>query len=115
MNTMDSKNDEFGNNFITLTDDNGEKFELEHLDTLEKDGNTYMAFIPAEMSISDEYELMILKVELEEGTGDELLATIDDEDELNEVFEIFQERLENAFEEGEDEDDEEAELSREGY
>ena len=53
---------------------------------------------------------MILRVEPEEGTGEEILATIEDEDLLQTVFQIFSERLENYFEEQEQE-----ELSREGY
>lgn len=114
MNTMDSKSDEFGNNFITLTDDNGDKFELEHLDTLEQNGNTYMAFIPAEMSLADEYELMILKVEPDTESGDDMLVTIEDEAELNEIFAVFSERLEAAFDDDE-ELDEEAEAAKEGY
>ena len=46
--------DAFGNDFITLTDDEGNSFELEHLDTLEIDDETYMAFLPADMSEDDE-------------------------------------------------------------
>lgn len=114
MSTMRSKNDEFGNNFLTLTDDNGQEFELEHLDTLEQNGEVYMAFIPAEMSVSDEYELMILKVEPDAESGEDILVTVDDEDELNSIFEIFSERLEDTFED-EDEIDEEEQAAKEGY
>ena len=105
--------EEFGPNFITLTDDAGQEIELEHLDTLEYDGETYMAFIPAEMSVEEEYELMILKVEADEDAQEEILVTVDDEDVLNTVFEKFSERLENYYEE-EAESEEEA-LRKEGY
>ena len=37
----------FGPDFITVTDEDGNEFELEHLDTLEHEGETYMAFSPA--------------------------------------------------------------------
>lgn len=113
MSTMNGKQDEFGNNFITLTDDAGQEIELEHLDTLEYDGETYMAFIPAEMSVEEEYELMILKVEADEDAQEEILVTVDDEDVLNTVFEKFSERLENYYEE-EAENEEEA-LRKKGY
>ena len=109
MSEMKENQNEYGNDILTLTDDDGNTLELEHLDTLEYQGDTYMAFIPAEMSV-EEYELMILRVEPEEGTGEEILATIEDEDLLQTVFQIFSERLENYFEEQEQE-----ELSREGY
>ena len=38
--------EEYGANFITVTDDEGNEFELEHLDTMELNGTTYMAFFP---------------------------------------------------------------------
>ena len=92
--------EEFGPDFITVTDEDGNEFELEHLDTLEYNGQTYMAFIPAEMSLEDAYELMIMKVELEDD-GEEMLVTLDDEDEEAELFQIFSERLEETFEDEE--------------
>ena len=36
-------NDEFGPNFVTLTDDEGNDIELEYVDALEHNGTTYMA------------------------------------------------------------------------
>ena len=92
--------EEYGNNFVVLTDENGKEIELEHLDTVEYNGQTYMAFIPAEMSLEDSYELIIMKVEEED--GEDVLVTLDDEDELDEMFQIFSERLEESFEEEEE-------------
>lgn len=88
----------FGNDFITLTDDDGNSFELEHLDTLEVDGETYMAFLPTDISEDDEdFGIIILKV-IEEN-GEELFGSVDDEDELNRVYDRFMEIL---FDEEED-------------
>jgi len=57
--------EDFGANFITLTDDEGNEFVLEYVDALEKDGVTYMAFFPAVEDEADEesedYGLVILK------------------------------------------------------
>ncbi len=92
--------EEYGNNFVVLTDENGKEIELEHLDTVEYNGQTYMAFIPAEMDVEDAYELLIMKIELEED-GEEALVTLDDEDEEAEMFQIFSERLEETFEDEE--------------
>ena len=39
--------EEFGADFITITDEDGQEFELEHLETIEYNGQTYMAFFPA--------------------------------------------------------------------
>lgn len=83
---------EFGNDFITVMDDDGNELELEHLDTTEIDGEIYMAFLPADMDDDDEdFGLVILKVIVE--NNEEILATIDDESELNSVYERFIERL----------------------
>ena len=92
--------EEYGNNFVVLPDENGKEIELEHLDTVEYNGQTYMAFIPAEMELDDAYELLIMKVELEDN-GEEALVTLDDEDEEAEMFQIFSERLEETFEDEE--------------
>ena len=84
--------DEYGNNFITVIDDDGNELELEHLDTLELDGELYMAFLPANMNEDDDdFGLVILKVI--EQDDEEILATIDEESELNSVYERFIERL----------------------
>ena len=68
--------EEYGNDFVVLTDEDGREIELEHLDTVEYNGQTYMAFIPAEMSLEDAYELMIMKVELED--DGEIYESIED-------------------------------------
>ncbi len=98
--------EEFGPTFVTVTDDEGNEIELEHLDTLEIDGTVYMAFFPAQFADAEEepvddeeYGLIILKVV--NHNGEELLATIDDEDELETAYEQFMEILFN------DEEDEE--------
>lgn len=99
--------EEFGPTFVTVTDDEGNDIELEHLDTLEVNGTTYMAFFPAQFADAEEepvddeeYGLIILKVINE--NGEELLATIDDEDELMAVYEQFMEIL---FDEDEEEEE----------
>ena len=98
---------EYGSDFVVLTDEEGVEQEFEHLDTLENNGITYMAFIPADVEDEEEAELVILKL-LNEGTDDEVLATIDDETELEEIFGLFMERLEEeGFEEDILDEDEE--------
>ncbi|MBR4304876.1 MAG: DUF1292 domain-containing protein [Clostridia bacterium] len=100
--------EEYGNDYVVLTDENGVEVELEHLDTVEYNDTIYMAFIPAEMKLEESYELIIMKVEKED--GEDILVTLDDEDELDEMFQIFSERLEETFE-----DEEEKEAKKEGY
>ena len=92
--------EEYGPDFITLTDEEGNEFEMEHLGTLEYNGTVYMSFVPADMDEEDEdFGLILLKVV--EKNGEEMLADIDDEEELNAVYEQFMETL---FDDEEDEE-----------
>ena len=84
--------DDYGSDFISVTDEDGNDFELEHLGTLEYQDNTYMAFVPADMDEEDEDFGLILLRAIEEN-GEQLLADIDDEAELNAVYEQFMEAL----------------------
>lgn len=90
-------NDEFGPNFVTLTDDEGNDIELEYVDALEHNGTTYMAFFPVVEEDSEdeeneeEYGLVILKSQME--NGEEFLVTIDDEEEIDKVYDIFMEQI----------------------
>ena len=87
--------EEFGPNFITITDEDGNDIELEFVDALEHNGQTYLAFYPAVEEGADEdseeYGMVILKSIME--NGEELLSTLDNEEEENEVFDLFMERL----------------------
>ena len=83
---------EYGNDYITVTDEEGNEFELEHLDTAEIDGELYMAFLPADMDEDNEdFGIVILKVTVED--DEEVLTTIEDENLLNTVYAHFIERL----------------------
>lgn len=87
--------EEFGPDFITVTDEDGNDIELELVDALEHKGQTYMAFYPAVEEGADEdsedYGMVILKT-IEED-GEELLSTLDSDAELDEVYDLFMERL----------------------
>ena len=87
--------EEYGGNFITVTDEDGNDIELEYVDALEYEGQTYMAFFPAVEDEADEesedYGLVILKSVME--NSEELLSTLDDEAELEKIYELFMEQL----------------------
>jgi len=95
--------DSFGPDFITVTDEDGNDFELELVDTLEDRGITYYAMFPAveedeatgepkDVDADDEeYGLVIMKA-IEEN-GEELLSTLDSDEELERVYELFMERF----------------------
>ncbi|MBR5534033.1 MAG: DUF1292 domain-containing protein [Ruminiclostridium sp.] len=88
--------EEYGANFITVTDDDGNEFELEHLDTIEFNGNTYLAFFPAVSEDAEEDEeeemgLILMKVIKE--NGEEILSTLDSEEETEAVYTEFMKTL----------------------
>ena len=81
--------EEYGSDFITIVDDDGAEFELEVLDTMDYKGQTYTAFLPANMDENDpDYGIVILRSVFDEN-GDELFESIDDEAELQDVYEHF--------------------------
>lgn len=95
----------FESTFITLTDEDGNEIELEYLDTLEYNGAVYMSFFPTipedesdTAEDNDDYGLIILKVISDNGEEEELV-TIEDEAELNAVYDLFMEAM---FEEEDD-------------
>ena len=85
-------NSEFGSDLITISDEDGNDFVLEHLDTIELDDTFYMAFLPTDIDEEDEdYGLVILKV-IEEN-GEDVLVSVDDDGLLENIYGQFIERL----------------------
>ena len=81
--------EEFGSDFITIVDDDGAEFELEVLDTMDYKGQSFVAFLPANMDEEDpDYGIIILRSVFDEN-GDELFESIDDDEELQDVYEHF--------------------------
>ena len=88
--------EEYGPDFITVVAEDGTEIELEYVDALEYEGNTYMAFFPTVEDEdadedSEEYGLIILKSE--EENGESYVVTVDDEELLDKVYEAFIERF----------------------
>ena len=88
--------EDFGPNFITLTDEDGNDIELEYVDAIEVDGQTYMAFFPtvddeADEAAAEDFGLVILKSVME--NGEELLSTLDSDEELDKVYDLFMEQI----------------------
>ena len=90
--------EEYGNDFVTLIDEDGNEVEFEHIDTVEYEGVTYLAFIPAELSVEEDAEGVIMQVVTDEN-GEELLEGVEDDDIADAVFNIVMERAEAEDEE----------------
>ena len=84
--------DKFGSDFITISDEDGTEYELEVLSTLEYNGSTYLAVVPAGDSLEQlQLEVSILKSVEED--GELLLCAIEDEAELQSVYDLIMDAL----------------------
>ncbi len=83
--------DEFGSDFMTIVDEDGTEYELEILSTLEYNGNTYLAVIPAGSEEELKMEVSILKSVEED--GEPILTAIEDEAELEAVYDLIMDSL----------------------
>ena len=86
----------------TLIDDDGNETTFELLDAMEVEGEEYFALTPyfgddAEAALQDDGEVVILKSAIDEA-GEEIMQSIDDEEEYERIGKIFMERLEEMFE-----------------
>ena len=91
----------YGSNYITSEDEDGNEFELEQIATLAYKDSDYSLFLPADMSEEDpDYGYIILRIEEED--NEEVYCSVDDEDELVAVYDMFMEQL---FDEDEDTDE----------
>ena len=100
---------EYGNDILTLEDDDGVEHTFEVLDSIENAGTRYLALSPIyddpQQTLADSGELVILRVV--EADGEQFLETIHREDEMDEIADIFMERLEEDYDViSEDEDEE---------
>ena len=68
--------DEYGSDFLTIVDEDGKEYELEVLSTLEYNGATYLAVVPAG-----------------EEDGEPILLAIEDEEELQTVYRLIMDSL----------------------
>lgn len=87
-------------NIVILNDENGNEVKFEFLDLVELDDEEYVVLLPVtEEGEEDEGEVVILKVEDndDEESEEESYVSVEDEDTLNKVFEIFKEKFKDDF------------------
>jgi len=96
---------------LVLIDENGDEEEFEYIDSIRMDSKEYVILAPLNQndqsgSEDDDFEeIVILRVDAKEN-GEESLVTVDDENELDSVFEEFKNRIEEVFSFEFDEEDE---------
>ena len=87
--------DQYGSDFITITDEDGTEYELEVLLTLEYNGAAYIAAVPVATELNPE----VLVFRSEDEDGDPILCVIEDEDELEAVNNLI---MDSLFQESEE-------------
>ncbi len=86
-------------NIVILNDEDGNEVKFEFLDLVELDDEEYVVLLPVvDEGVEEEGEVVILKVEdTDDDTEEESYVSVEDEDVLNKVFEIFKERFKDDF------------------
>lgn len=84
---------EFGDDYITITDEDGQEYELEVLMRVEYNDAEYLGVCPAGVEDDAELEVSVLKVVLED--GEEILEAVRDDEELEAVYALMLEEEES--------------------
>jgi uncharacterized protein YrzB (UPF0473 family) len=85
--------DIFGSDFMTIVDEDGTEYELEVLSTLEYNGNTYLAVIPANGEEDGINQLDVCILKSVEEDGESILVAVEDQEELEAVNELIMDAL----------------------
>lgn len=97
---MDFENNEMEeelDNIIVLNDEEGQEVQFEFLDLIEYEDEEYVILLPIEETEEDAGEVVILKVEDTDSEDEESYVSVDDQDTLNTVFEMFKEKFKDEF------------------
>ena len=86
-------------NIILLNDENGNEVKFEFLDLVELDDEQYVVLLPVlEEGEEDDGEVVILKIEdVDEESEEESYVSVDNEETLMKVFNIFKEKFKDEF------------------
>ena len=93
---MEELNLEELENIVVLNDENGNEVSFEYLDLIEYEGSEYVVLLPVEGNEED--EVVILKVVPIPGNDEEeSYVSVDDEETLFAIFDIFKEHFADEF------------------
>lgn len=84
-------------NIVVLNDEEGNEVEFEFLDLIEYEGEEYVVLLPNDEDEEEAGEVLILKLEDTDSEDEESYVSVEDEDVLNSVFEIFKEKFKDEF------------------
>ena len=83
----------YGSDFMTIVDEDGTEYELEVLTTIEYNGCSYLAVIPADAEETDNSEFTVSILKSVEEDGESILCAIEDEAELEAVNNLIMDSL----------------------
>ena len=84
--------EDYGPDIISITDEDGVEYELEVLSSVTYKGAEYLALTPADApDDAEELEVSILKSVVE--NGESILVAVEDEEELDEVYDLLMQNL----------------------
>ena len=89
--------DEEINNTIVLNDENGNEVHFEFLDLIDYENEEYVVLLPVTENEDEDGEVVILKVEDTDSPDEESYVSVDDDEILNQVFEMFKEKFQDEF------------------
>ena len=87
-------------NVVILNDENGNEVKFEFLDLVELGEEEYVVLLPVTVEGEEEEgEVVILRIEDndDENSDEESYVSVEDEDVLNKVFDIFKEKFKDDF------------------
>ena len=77
-----------------FVDENGNKVNFEMIDAFKMEGSEYVALLPAD---DDDYDTEVFIMRIEKEGEDDVLVYIEDEDELDDAFEMFKDRMGDEY------------------
>lgn len=99
MNEFENKNpeemdEEVPENYITLTDDEGNDISFEIISTVDYEGHLYAVMIPFD---DEDDEVVILEIIPTENPDESEFLSVDDDDLLGEIFEEFKKNYDGEY------------------
>lgn len=85
--------DLYGSDFMTIVDEDGTEYELEVLTTVEYNGYSYLAVIPADGEVNDLADLQVSILKSVEEDGENILCAIEEDTENEAVYELIMDQL----------------------
>ncbi len=101
-NENEQVDEDLDTNIVTLKDEQGNDVNFEFLDLIEYEGENYIILLPADEVESEESDEVVILKEDKSASSDEegeeeSYVSVEDEDTLNKVFEIFKEKFKDEF------------------